>query len=116
VRQRNIGKWWGQFLLSIGQISQAVSLFTLIFASIAAYPTVKVWLLDFGINIQFWQFVAGIIGTLTLGLLLAWSFGLASFFSQWNRQFWQHDNPMRLDIERLQKSIDDLAEKVEGSK
>lgn len=94
-KQVNIGGWWGNLLLAIGQISQVVGLFTMSFAGIAAYPTVKEWFLDFSIDLKLWHFVTGIVILLAVAVGMAWVFGLASFFSQWNKQFWSHDNPIR---------------------
>jgi hypothetical protein len=111
IGQYNIGKWWGRLLLAAGQISMVISLVTLSFAGVAAYPTVKGWVSMIGWDITLWQFGLIIVVIIGASLIFAWMFGMKSYFNQWNDQFWNHDNPMRLKLEALEKKIDELTKK-----
>jgi uncharacterized membrane protein YdbT with pleckstrin-like domain len=111
IGQYNIGKWWGRLLLAAGQISMLITLLTLGLAGIGAYPTVKGWAAIIGWDIALWQFGLIIVIIIGISLVFAWMFGMKSYFNQWNDQFWNHDNPMRIKLEELEKKIDNLTKK-----
>lgn len=112
-RQINIGNWWGKMLLSGTQLSMFMALFTMGFAGIAAYETIRKAFQGWGIDLFFWQFVLLVFVLLVIGLYLAHLLGLASFFSSWNEQFWSHKNPMREKMEAMSDKLDELERLLE---
>ena len=106
--QRNIGSWWGRFILSVGQIAMLVTLFTMSFAAIAAYAVIHDYFWGIGFELRFWHFVVCIVAVLLVGLFMAHKFGLPSFFSVWNDQFWSHKNPMRGQMETMSGQMESI--------
>ena len=106
--QKDIGSWWGQFLLSVGQIAILVSLATMSFAAIAAYAVIQDFFWGIGIELRFWHFVLCIVVMLLIALVMAYKFSLPSFFSVWNNQFWSHKNPMRGQMETMNGRMESM--------
>ena len=103
-RQHNIGNTWGYIQQIAGQgaiITQIVmiTIQTITLASVLQLrsimvPTWLIGLLAFSIII-------------TAGILI-FKLGNPSFFSAWNQQFYEHNNPLRKDIEEIKEVLAEI--------
>ncbi len=104
MAQRNIGKQWGVIAQVAGQASIFVTMISLCLIAVTAYnTTLSGWLIQRGIHIGFWVFAIVLLVFLVVPTVLIWKFALPSYFSSMNEQVYQHDNPIKKDIEKLSK-------------
>jgi len=102
--QHNIGKQWGMFAQTMGQLAIFVSAINFLLIAITAYnTTLSVWFVNWGIHIQLWMFLCVVIVLLLVIFVLLYKFALPSYYSVFNEQFYQHDNLLRKDIDVLKK-------------
>jgi len=103
-KQFNIGSWYGRLILSASQIGIVVSLMTMMLASIGAFNSVREWTLRaLDWDLRLWQFAVGVVICIIIGVMVAHTFGLVSYMAEWNRQWWEHRNPMRQYLEEQEK-------------
>ena len=107
-KQKNIGKQWGTVANVAAQLSLLIAMLNLILLITTAYnTTLSGWFRAYGIPINFVTFVGLIALLLFVAAVLVYKFALPSYFSAMNDQVYRHDNPIRADIERVQKTLDD---------
>ena len=105
--QKNIGQHWGIFTQTASQLSIFVAMINLLLLITTAYnTTLSKWFEIYGIPLSFWTFMGLIILLLVIVAALLYKFALPSFFSVLNEQAYKHDNPIRADIEQVQKTLD----------
>ena len=112
-KQINIGSWWGKLVLSASQIGIILSMTTMFLAGIGAFAPVRDWAVaELNWDLKLWQFGALIFGVILVGLAMAHVFGMVSYMSEWSKQWWDHENPMRKEMqaqeERLTRRIGEL--------
>ena len=116
MAQKNIGRVWGITAQIAGQVSIFAGMMSLSLIAMTAYnTTLSGWLAQKGIYISFWAFALTLILLLVIPAILIWKFAIPSFFSTLNEQAYEHDNPIRRDIESLSnenKEIKKLLEKL----
>jgi len=109
-RQNLRSRRWGAFKQTVNQIGIYVTAINTVMLAVTLYSTG--WVQDNVIDVNFFGFIAVIIGIVVVLLLLAWKMDMPSFFSSWSSQFWAHDNPMKgyLDeqFERINKRLTEL--------
>ena len=111
TRQTDIGKWWGLGKLLAQHIMTYVQFIQLAMVGGTFYlvvtdkaPSIPIWLL------------ALITVVLVLGMILfEWKFGWPSYFGVWNQQVWEHNNPLKKEIEAIRKELREI-KKLQGSK
>jgi uncharacterized membrane protein len=105
MKQRNGGIWWGHLKQLISQIGLYAFIVNLALLIPTAFNTTFYpwWYRMFGVELSFWWFMGAVLLVFGLMALVEWSFGLRSYFSSWTSQFWTPDNPMRKDMERLDR-------------
>ena len=121
-KQKNLGQQWGVFATLAGQLSIFIAMINLLLLITTTYnTTLRGWFQAYGIPLNFWTFVGLIALLLTIAASLLYKFALPSFFSFLNDQAYRHDNPIRQDIELVQKTLDnnlkefkERLEKLEG--
>lgn len=110
MKQINIGSFLGSVKLLAQHVTPYLSIFTLGFAAISAYVTIAAWLRDQGIDFPFWIFLILLTVSIVLLFIFEYTVVFPSFFSAWNKQWWDHDNPMRKEMEDLSAKIDKVIE------
>lgn len=117
MQQITTVKWWGKLKYILQQLTFYTTIMMLGFTSISAYTTgIQPYLEQHGINLPFAAFIAIIIFILIVAVLLEYKLTLPGFHSVWNEQWWRHDNPMRVILEKmeiLQKEQDKRLEAIE---
>src|SRR3989304_2273903 len=99
-----MGEWWGGLKLVAQHAGIYIQIVTMGLAGLGAYTG----LLNRGINVPFWAFALTVI-VLTLAVVaVEWEMGVPSTFSAWNKQWWEHDNPLKKEIAALHKEIAEL--------
>lgn len=104
MKQVNVGPWWGRFLQSISQLSLVVGLLNLflLLMTMTTSEGFRYFMTAHGLNIPMeWIFVAVAV-LLVIALLLAYKYSMASSFEVWNEQWWNHRNPLKDRIERIE--------------
>ena len=112
-KQKNLGQQWGVFATLAGQLSIFIAMLNLLLLITTAYnTTLRGWFEHYNVPLNFWTFTGLVALLLIIAACLLYKFALPSFFSFLNDQAYRHDNPIRGDIEKLQKSVDELSKKV----
>jgi len=62
--------------------------------------------------IPFWIFLLGLIGMLVMVMIFEWAIMLPSEIAFTNWQYYEHNNPIRTDLEIVKKSIEELKKKL----
>jgi hypothetical protein len=107
LQQRTSSKWWGIIKLLVAQISPYLSWLNLALVGVMSfYTTISPIFLSFGIVIPFWLFTIVLILVVIALAIVEWVFMMPSFYGANNRQWWEHDNPMKEKMEELEKKID----------
>jgi len=109
IKQSHIlGAKWGNIQLTSQHSNTFIQAFILAFSGTAAYRVINDLLLDYGIYIPFWGFVLTVVVSISLLLIAVWFVGMPSIFISWNRQWWEHQNPLRKEITEINKKLDRL--------
>jgi hypothetical protein len=109
MQQVNIGKWWGLFKLLGQNITSYVQYINMVLIALTAYATtISPYLHEHGIAIPIWAFGVVILTVLIIAFVFEWAVSFPSFFSVWNSQWWNHNNPMKAEVEKLHKEIAEL--------
>ena len=112
-KQKNLGQQWGIFATLAGQLSIFIAMINLLLLIMTAYnTTLRGWFEYYNIPLNFWSFTGLVVLLLTITAYLLYKFALPSFFSFLNDQGYRHDNPIRKDIERVQKTLDNNLKEV----
>jgi hypothetical protein len=114
IKQLNIGSWIGALKTVFGQVGQYISFVTMGLAAIAAYPVISSWLVSVGLSFPLLGYVLIMVGIILLICILEYIFGQPSTFSYWNEQWWEHDNPMRKEMDDLNEYIKIIEKKIDN--
>jgi uncharacterized protein HemY len=99
-------KWFGKLEFLGQHVNVYVQMLILVFSGGAFYVSIHDKLLEhYGIEISVWMFALAVIVFLTVAALFKWSISLPGFFSAWNKQWWEHDNPMRKELDEIKKQL-----------
>ncbi len=110
VKQIKIGGFVGSVKLLAQHVTPYLSVFTMVFAGIAAYVPIADWFRGYGIDFPFWLFALLVaIGVAAL-FILEYMIIFPSFFSAWNKQWWDHDNPAKAELEDIKAQL----KRIEG--
>jgi hypothetical protein len=114
LKQGKVRLWMGGIKHSMGQIGIYVSFINLILLIITSYNTG--WVQRYFVGLNFFQFTGIIIGLILMALLFEFKVDMPNYFGFWNQQFWRHDNPLRQNLEAMNRKIDELKEEIEKLK
>ena len=106
LKQHNIGGW-GRFSLAASQIAMFVSSLTFLMVAVNAYAPVAEWLMEHGIHLPFWMFMAIVVVPIVIAYVLAWKFLVPSFYRSSTEQFWLQNNPLIKEIQDIKKILSD---------
>lgn len=114
MKQYYIGRWWG-FIKLLGQhVTSYLQLLILAFTSITAYAEINRWLVaEWEVTIPFWAFILAIIVLVVCLILFEYTLSWPSFFSVWNKQIWEHKNPLKEKLENMQSEISEIKKLLE---
>lgn len=118
MKQTKSMNWWGQFRY----IAQFISFYFLILTAVTAsgtffYTVIKPWLkTSFDIDLGIWVFYGILVVGLFSVLIFEYKVTMPGWQSIWNNQWWQHDNPMRQKIEKIEKDIEEIKKSVKGER
>lgn len=108
-----LGAVWGNLKLIAQHANIYIQLLILAFSSISAYSVIGKWALELGIQLRFWMFAVGACVLVLGAVLFEWRFGVPSSFISWNHQWWEHRNPMRRELETVNRKLDNLLEALD---
>ncbi|GAH46187.1 unnamed protein product [marine sediment metagenome] len=105
MKPSGIIRLWGRFRFLWNFAAVYVSIWVLIFSAITAYATTLApWLRDIiGINIPFYAFVAVIVVSLIIALIIEHKVTVPGQIAVTNEQIYKQDNPLVRDIADLKK-------------
>ena len=109
-QSHKLGALWGNLKLVAQHANIYIQLLILGFSGVSAYAVIGKWLLDFGIQLKFWVFMLATLLIVIALTLFEWRFGVPSSFISWNHQWWEHRNPMRKELDEMNKKLDKLLE------
>lgn len=109
LKQRNFPPFLGMAKLVIGQVTPYIGWVNLALVGVMSfYTTFNPLFLGIGMNVSIWVFIAVIVLIMAILTVFEWVFMFPSFYAANNRQWWEHDNPMRDKMEELEAKIDKL--------
>lgn len=104
IRQTNVGSWWGALMMLLGRMASYATFITLGLTVLYSYPTVSNAIyMVIGISLTIWQLVLLIILGLIVFMVIEYKFSIAAITAFNNSQWYKHNNPMRRDLELVQK-------------
>lgn len=114
-KQKNIGRQWGVIANVAGQLSMLIAMLNLVLLITTAYnTTLSGWFKTYGIPLNFVTFMGLIVFLLFVAATLVYKFALPSYFSTMNDQAYKHDNPIRVDIKKVQDTLDSKLRELES--
>jgi len=116
-QSHKFGLGWGVFKLLIQHTGAYIQMLILGFSSISAFYVLNQWTLEtFSKSLPFTAFALAIVITIALLCFFEWKLGLPSTFIAWNNQWWEHRNPLRRKMERIEKDITEIKELLKERK
>jgi Zn-dependent membrane protease YugP len=109
LKQRNIGTLFGTAKIIIGQVTPYVSWISLGLVGIMSfYTTISPMFTNWGILLPFWVFLL-VLGVIIIGVaIMEWVFMLPSYYGASNVQSWEHENPQRDKLEKIEQDIAEI--------
>jgi len=111
IKQEKAGwrYWLGVFMILITQAGVFIQFLVLVMmAATFHHTTLTEWGFDIPLLVFF--LLVGVIGI--VGMFLLWKFVLSGFYSAWNDQWWEHDNPMKIEVEAQREMIKDQGKDI----
>ena len=108
LKQRNTGKFWGFSMQIIQQEAVVIQGLILLSSLITTSSILQIR----GYEIPVWILIITVCIIIVVGGVAVYVLGMPSYFSAFNDQFYRHNNPMRIDIERLQSNDEELKKQV----
>ena len=62
--------------------------------------------------IPFWLFLMGLVAVVVVVMIFEWAIMLPSEISFTNWQYYEHDNPIRVDLESIKHDLEELKRKI----
>ena len=112
LREEKVGMGWGGFKAIISSASGYASWISLAMQSVVLYTVLTPYMQTRDIEIPFWCFALMLVALAITVMLFEWKVTIPSAMKFTNSQQYKHDNPIRHDIERLQKDMDKIKEKL----
>jgi len=107
LKQRNIGKFIGMLYITVGQVSPYINWVSLALVGVMSYyTTFNPMFASWGIQLPFWIFIVCMVVIVVILLMVAWVFLLPSYMSAVNVQVWEHENPQRELLQKMEKEIE----------
>jgi uncharacterized membrane protein len=114
LKQHNTGTILGLVKIIIGQSTPYVNWLSLALVGVMSfYTTLNPLFASWGIQLPFWVFLIILVLIVLIIFIFEWMVMLPSYFSAANVQTWNHENPQRELLEKLEKDIAELKEIVE---
>lgn len=106
-KQYDIGKWWGAFRNTVSNSTMYITFFNTAMLVPMAYVTwVQPWTAEYlGIQITFGIFCLFIFICGIFLLLFEYKIFTPSTFSFWNNQWWKHNNPIKIRMDKQDEKI-----------
>ena len=114
-QSHKFGLGWGVFKLLIQHAGAYIQMLILGFSSISAFYVLNQWAVEmFDMSIPFLLFGLSIFLLIIFLCFFEWKLGLPSTFIAWNNQWWEHRNPLRPEIEKMQEQLNKMAKILEN--
>lgn len=98
--QKYIGNWWGLFKLLTTHVVSYINLINF------ATTFTVLYIVSGGTFAVLYG--AGIVVLVLVAYFMEYKYSWGSYFSVWNKQIWNHNNPQREQLERMEKKLDYL--------
>ena len=117
LKQRNIGTFFGMAKIIIGQVTPYISWVSLGLVGIMSfYTTISPMFTNWGIQLPFWVFIL-VLGAIIVSVtIMEWIFMLPSYYGASNVQSWEHENPQREKLEKIERDIAEIKQMLESAK
>ena len=114
LKQRNIGTVFGMAKIIIGQVTPYISWVSLGLVGIMSfYTTISPMFTNWGIQLPFWVFIL-VLGAIIVSVtIMEWIFMLPSYYGASNVQSWEHENPQREKLEKIERDIAEIKQMLE---
>lgn len=108
TKQVDVGAWWGAFRNLAGYVSFYLMLAnffillinTCILGNMAVYGLpIPIWLVILIVGVIFFVL-------LLLAMLFEHKYTLPTFMTYWNKQWWEHNNPMAEEVKTMREQLD----------
>lgn len=117
-KQTNIGNWWGAFRNLGSYVSFYITFINFFVLLINTY--ILGFLVKANLPIPIWLVIVIVafvfISLLVIAMIFEHKYTVPSFMTYWNQQFWRHKNPLRDEIEKMQKQLDRIEKELKKKK
>jgi hypothetical protein len=116
LKQINIGAWWGAFR-NLGSFLTFYLTFANFFLLLMSwYMLVNPELQKRGIIVPLFVVLLITVALFIAALLMEHKFTLPSYFTYWNRQWWNHGNALPGKLDEIQKQLNRIEEAMSKEK
>lgn len=106
LRQRNLGNTWGYIAQTASQAAVFITVVNFFMLAGTFFVTAAApFLLEKGVVIPFWLFLAVLVVPVAIAGALLFKFAVPSFFSAFNDQFYKHGSLLKRDIDRIKERL-----------
>jgi hypothetical protein len=107
-------KWLGKLKFLGTHISTYATALILAFTATSTYSvSIRPWLIEQGIDLPFIFYVAVVVVFIGILFIFDYKAVMPGFFSLWNKQWYEHDNQMVVDIKELKEQLDRIERLLE---
>jgi hypothetical protein len=113
VKAKGMLLWWGRIRFLYGYAAFYIGAVQLLMLALVTYnTTARDWALQYGIQLQLWQFVLALLIIVALGFLAEYCISIPGMIAVSNEQMYAHDSPIKTDFEEVKKSLKALKEEL----
>lgn len=109
-------KFWtflGKLKLVLSQLGIYFSVGSMVISSTLLWDiTISPILESYGVTPNIWWGIAAFVVIIVALIAIEWNKSTAGFIRSWVIEFYAKDNPLRKDVERMQATIDNMAETI----
>lgn len=117
LKQRKTGTFFGMMKIIIGQCTPYINWVQLALVSVMSfYTTLNPMFAGWGIQFPFWAFLIILFGVVIAIMSFEWFIMMPSYFGAANVQTWEHENPQRELLEKMEKEIQELKTMIQELK
>jgi len=113
-RQYNLGPWLGGLKDLLIRVLPYISMVNFVLIGVTAYHTTLGPFFEVHLPwMSIWAFMGGILFMVILLMVIEYKVILPSYFTFFNKQQYEHKNPIRGDLEEIKKEIKRLEDKID---
>lgn len=112
-----MGTFFGMMKIIIGQCTPYINWVQLALVSVMSfYTTLNPMFAGWGFQFPFWMFLVILVGVVLSIMAFEWFIMMPSYFGAANVQSWEHENPQRDLLEKMDKRLEAIEKLLKDKK